>query len=326
MRLFAFSLAVMAVSPATVWAAFGDQWILGIDHIDNEASFTSYANEGYSGAQSSGYPQYIGKSWYRNGPDGVARVYWQLSGNAIVNGQAIGNPVPATKELYKVEFFGTAAHAGTRDDWQPLEGDFNGSEPGDGEGIIDPAIPWNGTNGTNHQYMGADAKVVGGWKAVGPGPHSPTGTAANAGDGGIYMWLTANSWLYAKWNFGFSIGKSWSAIRLTQATPLTGPVTGDFNNNGVVDAADYVIWRKNYPNDSGTATHAMGDANHDGYIDEYDFDEWRLRFGRVSGSGASAETSSLHSVPEPASLTFVAFVTFAYLGLYRSSRRRELCQ
>ena len=32
------------------------------------------------------------------------------------------------------------------------------------------------------------------------------------------MWLTRNSWLYAKWDFTWSIDHTWSALRLTQVT------------------------------------------------------------------------------------------------------------
>jgi hypothetical protein len=33
------------------------------------------------------------------------------------------------------------------------------------------------------------------------------------------MWLKKGSWLYAKWDYGWDIDHTWSAIRLTQVTP-----------------------------------------------------------------------------------------------------------
>ena len=42
----------------------------------------------------------------------------------------------------------------------------------------------------------------------------------NAGPFGFYMWMKAGSWLYAKWDFGDAIDRSWSALRLTQVTPI----------------------------------------------------------------------------------------------------------
>ena len=51
---------------------------------------------------------------------------------------------------------------------------------------------------------------------------------------------------------------------------------GDFNGNGVVDAADYVVWRKT-------------DGSPEGY------NEWRTNFGRTTGAGSLSDAI----VPEP---------------------------
>jgi hypothetical protein len=73
-----------------------------------------------------------------------------------------------------------------------------------------------------------------------------------------------------------------------------GPLIGDFNQNGSVDAADYVRWRENnatntvLPNDNGLGTP----------ISQSHYDLWRTHFGRTAGGGASIEASS--AVPEPA--------------------------
>jgi hypothetical protein len=68
---------------------------------------------------------------------------------------------------------------------------------------------------------------------------------------------------------------------------LTG-LLGDYSDDGIVDAADYVLWRKN-PSDYG--------AN--GY------DVWRDNFGNIApGSGSGLGGNS--AVPEPAAgLLFV---------------------
>ena len=47
-------------------------------------------------------------------------------------------------------------------------------------------------------------------------------------------------------------------------------LAGDYNSNGVVDAADYVVWRKGL---GTTYTQA-------------DYDVWRAHFGQTAGSGA----------------------------------------
>ena len=58
---------------------------------------------------------------------------------------------------------------------------------------------------------------------------------------------------------------------------------GDYNGNGVVDAADYVAWRNN-PSAFGGAT---------GY------DTWKANFGKTLGAGSVASTGNLSAIPEP---------------------------
>jgi hypothetical protein len=60
--------------------------------------------------------------------------------------------------------------------------------------------------------------------------------------------------------------------------------TGDFNHDGIVDAADYVVWRK------GLGTTYTQD----------DYNTWRTHFGQATGSGAGA--TATFAVPEPASV------------------------
>jgi hypothetical protein len=55
---------------------------------------------------------------------------------------------------------------------------------------------------------------------------------------------------------------------------------GDFNGDGIVDAADYVMWRKT-------------DGRQEGY------DAWRTNFGRTAGSGAGTFNGASTAVPEP---------------------------
>jgi hypothetical protein len=85
-------------------------------------------------------------------------------------------------------------------------------------------------------------------------------------------------------------------------TNLTGggEVAGDYNNNGTVDAADYVVWRKTL-GDVGAGLPA--DGNNDGMIDADDYNLWRTNFGRSASAGASLSTGA---VPEPAGAAMLA--------------------
>jgi hypothetical protein len=96
-------------------------------------------------------------------------------------------------------------------------------------------------------------------------------------------------------------GATWfDDVSLVRLTPNVVALAGDFNNDGKVDAADYVVWRKNevannsLPNDNGLTTQAAR------------FSLWKSNFGNMAGSGASSG-----AVPEPTALGLVMFAILA---------------
>jgi hypothetical protein len=93
-------------------------------------------------------------------------------------------------------------------------------------------------------------------------------------------------------------------------------VPGDYNGNGAVDAADYVVWRKT----DGTATPPGSGADGDGSgtVGPEDFEFWRARFGNAnpgSGTGIGA------AVPEPSPWLLVLILAAVGLGRNRSHGR-----
>ncbi|HEX5472073.1 MAG TPA: lamin tail domain-containing protein [Lacipirellulaceae bacterium] len=69
-------------------------------------------------------------------------------------------------------------------------------------------------------------------------------------------------------------------------------VPGDYNDDGEVDTADYILWRKS----DGSTTQLAADGNGDGLVSNRDYYYWRQYFG---DSRTAAAGTSLAAVPEP---------------------------
>jgi hypothetical protein len=80
-------------------------------------------------------------------------------------------------------------------------------------------------------------------------------------------------------------GNSYTYVR---AEPLEPPANGDFNDDGVVDAADYVMWRK------------------DESIGSYD--DWVKTFGNNLGAGGGS------AVPEPSAGSLLALSALMFVA------------
>jgi hypothetical protein len=76
---------------------------------------------------------------------------------------------------------------------------------------------------------------------------------------------------------------------------------GDYNDDGKVDAADYVVWRKN----EGTMNTLPNDPT-GGTIGAAQFNSWRANFGNtLGGSGAARTEDASGAVPEPNSVLYL---------------------
>ncbi|MEX0642821.1 MAG: hypothetical protein WD468_08985 [Pirellulales bacterium] len=88
------------------------------------------------------------------------------------------------------------------------------------------------------------------------------------------------------------------------------PLEGDYNGNGIVDLADYVLWRNGGP--------LLNQVHDPSQITSEDYTEWRARFGNVFSGGALGNSQSL-SIPEP---TGAILILLAVLGLVDKWHRR----
>jgi hypothetical protein len=100
---------------------------------------------------------------------------------------------------------------------------------------------------------------------------------------------------------------------------------GDYNHNGVVDAADYIVWRDSL---GVTGGQLPADGDGDGIITATDYTVWRSNFGRTAASNARASTDTIdpsHSVPEPVAVILLvsAVGTIAPSWRNRSGRRHH---
>ncbi len=87
---------------------------------------------------------------------------------------------------------------------------------------------------------------------------------------------------------------------------------GDFNNDGSVDAADYVVWR----NALGTHLPLANETASPGNVDQDDYQVWRENFGATSTSGLG----NLANVPEPTTIALIALaIVLAMIRLRASS-------
>ena len=91
-------------------------------------------------------------------------------------------------------------------------------------------------------------------------------------------------------------------------------VSGDYNGNGVVDAADYTYWRDRLGQNSPLPNTNPADV--DGVVTQAEYGYWKSRFGATSGSGAIAPAA----VPEPATWLLAACIAGGAL-VFKGRRR-----
>ena len=99
-------------------------------------------------------------------------------------------------------------------------------------------------------------------------------------------------------------------------------VPGDYNNDGVVDAADYTVWRDN---EGGSVTLNGEDENAatPGVVDQEDYDYWAANFGLTAADVSPLPSLDANAVPEPGGCVLLA-IGAPFLGT--SNRQSSNCK
>jgi autotransporter-associated beta strand protein len=89
-------------------------------------------------------------------------------------------------------------------------------------------------------------------------------------------------------------------------------LAGDYNNDGVVNAADYVVWKKNI----GQPSQSLPNDTTGVIVGQAQYDLWRSNFGSTTALPGSGAVEMASAIPEPSSvalltLGFAAYVAFA---------------
>jgi hypothetical protein len=176
--------------------------------------------------------------------------------------------------------------------------DIDGPNPGDYDRIVVGGDAMLGA--LDISYLGGYMPAIGHvFEIVNAGAIPPAGVANLLAN--TTFPSTGSNWL--GWHVFSGLNPSGMSALFLAIVPA---LTGDFNANGIVDAADYVVWR-NQNGQSGFGLAA--DSNHDGVVNLIDYQAWRANFGQsIPGLG-----SGVGIVPESTSAVLMILAAF-FLG------------
>jgi hypothetical protein len=108
-------------------------------------------------------------------------------------------------------------------------------------------------------------------------------------------------------------------IRSIEITgPATADVPGDYNDNGSVDAADYVVWRNGGPLQNEVPGVTPGEVTGE------DYTAWRARFGNGTPAPALGSALATGAVPEPGTFVYLVVAVLGVAGIgYKKGRSKS---
>ena len=129
--------------------------------------------------------------------------------------------------------------------------------------------------------------------------------------------------VYVVQTFGAGLTNN-GTVFVDDASFTVGPIPGDFDDDGDVDAVDYLNLSSNLHTDVSALTtdqtYLLGDMTLDQKINGHDFRSFRFAFDEANGAGAFV--ALLAAVPEPSAGMLAAL---GYGGLMLRRRARKTC-
>ncbi len=197
------------------------------------------------------------------------------------------------------------------------------AEPADGMRIrIEnnlPDVPDTLVTATSGEQLGSNTSpmrnVIGGADGVGdfhshidfllePNPFPEPLPSATHGAYGLKLSLATSREgiapsdpFWVAFNFGLSEGQFAEAVAAYRQL-LEPTLAGDYNADGVVDAADYLVWRNSLGSTTNLAANGDNTGASQGVIDAADYLVWKAGWGETRFGGAFLEAAT-RPVPEP---------------------------
>jgi Concanavalin A-like lectin/glucanases superfamily/Dockerin type I domain len=226
----------------------------------------------------------------------------QLEVNTITGGVTLTNAtaMPVSLDFYRI---GSAAGALSLGGWDSLDDQnydaVDGPDDADSIAGNSPGEGWDQAGGSNAMqlielFLAENGSSIGAGVTLNLGNAFDTSVFTPGVDGDL--------------EFTYSL---LDGLQLTGDVSYvtSAGVSGDYNKDGVVNAADYTVWRNHLGQNFQLDNENPADSN-PGVVDQADYAYWKSRFGATSGSGAAAAAA----VPEPGSWILVVLAATVLSG------------
>jgi hypothetical protein len=159
----------------------------------------------------------------------------------------------------------------------------------------------------NSQYVSANAEVLGisiGWADLyGRSLPGQWVDATGLPDGQYWLEVVIDPYnVIQETDDALEENNNTTRILVNLTIPDPQIHAGDYNDNGIVDAADYTVWRDTLGQSVGINLGSGADGDGDGTIGLGDYDVWKEHFGEVAGAGSGSLAAV---VPEPAAASLL---------------------